>query len=278
MEEPEAAAILYAVTPEEFIGQRKPLVDRARREGNRELAKLIGSWRRPTRSAWLINLLAREAPADLAGLLELGPALRTAQSQGSGGDLRRLSAERARLVGRLTGRAVELGARHGHTVTEAQRQEVAQHLQAALADPGLAEDVRAGRVSQIVTVGGFGPWPAGPPLVPAAAVPSSAPDSPAQPAEAPEAAGPSPAEREVALRARTEAAADLAAAERDLAAARSAAQAARAEAERLRALLAAARSEAEAAGRALAEQERRVAEARARLAAAKAGPAADQNG
>ncbi len=152
---------VYAATPEDFMAVRTALVAEARQAKDRELAKAIGALRKPTRSAWLINLLARSAADEVAGLLDLGAALREAQASLSGPELRRLSGERQKAVRALARRAASLAAEGGQRVTDGQLQEVSQHLQAALADPALAEDVRAGRVTQIVTFGGFGPWEAG---------------------------------------------------------------------------------------------------------------------
>ncbi len=108
------------------------------------MATAITALRRPTRSAWMVNLLARGEPEQLAGLIDLGEALRLAQEQLSGPDLRRLSADRHRAVEALTRRAVALAADQGANATEAIRREVSQSLQAALADPTTADLVRAG--------------------------------------------------------------------------------------------------------------------------------------
>jgi hypothetical protein len=148
---------LYSASPDEFVERRKERVAEARSVKDRELVKAIGQLRRPTRSAWLVNLLSREAGEDVADLLELGTALAQAQQRGSGPDLRRLSKQRHAALEALTRRAVELGAARGHTATEATRQEVSQTLQAALADPSVAELVRTGRVLQPASYGGFGP-------------------------------------------------------------------------------------------------------------------------
>ncbi|HET9648748.1 MAG TPA: hypothetical protein VFP34_11005 [Microlunatus sp.] len=160
---------VYAAAPEDFMAVRTALVAEARQARDRELAKAIGALRKPTRSAWLVNLLARESTAEMAALLDLGAALREAQAQLSGPELRRLSGQRQAVVRELVRRAGELSAVHGHRATDAQLQEVGQHLQAALGDPALADDVRRGRVAQIVTVGGFGMWEAGPPAPPMSA-------------------------------------------------------------------------------------------------------------
>lgn len=151
-----AADELYGGAPDAFIERRTALAAAAKTEGDRALAKAIGSLRRPTRSAWLLNLLSRGAEDELAALLQLAEQLREAQRQRSGPDLRRLSTERQRALSSLTRRAVELAAEQDHQASEAVRQEVSQTLQAALADPDVAQSVRRGHVSESATYGGFG--------------------------------------------------------------------------------------------------------------------------
>lgn len=154
---------LYAGPPDDFVERRKALVTRARAEKNRELATAIGKLRRPTRSAWLVNLYARESADDLQALLELGAALQAAQEQLSAPDLRRLSAERQKVLGAATRQAVALGQDRGYTATEAVRLEVTQTLQAALADPTVADEVGRGVVAEAHAYGGFGVFGTAPP-------------------------------------------------------------------------------------------------------------------
>lgn len=148
---------LYGVSPDDFIGRRKDLVAQARQAGERELAKQIGQLRRPTRTGWLVNVLARAEFDAVEALLDLGQALAQAQQRGSGADLRRLSQERRTAVDALAKRALELGRDHDYEPPEAARQEVAQTLQAALGDPETADLVRRGQLTQALTYGGFGP-------------------------------------------------------------------------------------------------------------------------
>ena len=152
----EAAEQLYAAPPEDFMTRRTEQVAAAKAAGDKALAKEIAALRKPTRSAWLVNLLARAAAPELTGLLEIGAALREAQQNLDGAELRTLSAQRHKVVNALSRQAVTLGAGADYTATEAVRQEVAQTLQAALADPEHAEQVRRGVLSQAVSYGGFG--------------------------------------------------------------------------------------------------------------------------
>ncbi len=190
MELSEVAGELYAAPPEEFMTLRSAQVAAAKAAGDKDLAKRIGQLRKPTRSAWLVNLLARDVDADLDGLLDIGAALREAQQNLDGAELRRLSTERHRAVEALTRRAAELGAAAEYAATEAVRQEVSQTLQAALADPDQAEAVRRGTLSQAASYGGFGPFEMTAPVPPAKETPtkrasgSDTPDAADQDSEA----------------------------------------------------------------------------------------------
>jgi hypothetical protein len=152
---------LYAGSPDDFVAQRKDRAAAARAAGDRPLAKAITALRRPTRSAWLVNLLAFKAADEVTALLDLGAALADAQRRSSGDDLRRLSKERHTVLNALSRRAVDLAADQGHSSSETARQEVTQTLQAALADPEVAALVKAGRVVQAASYGGFGPMDLG---------------------------------------------------------------------------------------------------------------------
>lgn len=188
---------LYAVSPDDFVKTRTARVAEARKAKDQPLVKAIGKLRRPTRSAWLVNLLARAASDDLEGLLDLGAALSEAQRRLSGPDLRRLSTQRHAAVEALVRRAAEIAVDHGHTPTEATRREVSETLQAALADRDIASQVRAGRVVQSATYGGFGPTDF------LAAVPSLPPEAD-EPAEDEAAADPAPKDKKKLIKAKKE--------------------------------------------------------------------------
>ena len=195
-----AADDLYALSPDDFIERRKQLVAEARQAGDRELATQINQLRRPTRSAWLINLLARHEPEALTALLELGAALQDAQQRMAGDELRQLSAERRKTVDTLARRAIELGREHGYSAPEGAVQEVGQTLQSALGDPEIADVIRAGHLTQAVTYGGFGPTDLASAL--GASLPTKAPSQPKEQAVSTEPApAPDPKQRRQAEKA-----------------------------------------------------------------------------
>ncbi|HWJ53636.1 MAG TPA: hypothetical protein VNT24_09725 [Propionibacteriaceae bacterium] len=153
----EAADQLYAESPDDFVARRTALATAAKESGDRALAKQITGLRRPTRSAWLVNLVARAEQDQVAELRELGTALQQAQQQMAGDELRQLSKQRRTLIDSLARRAAELGAEQGYDPPDSAVQEVSQTLQAALGDPAVADVVQAGRLHQSVNYGGFGP-------------------------------------------------------------------------------------------------------------------------
>ena len=199
-----AANELYALSPDDFIERRRQLVAEARQAKDRELANQIGQLRRPTRTAWLINLLARHEPEPLNALFELGAALQDAQQRMAGDELRQLSAERRKAVDALAQRAVELGREHGYNAPDGAVQEVGQTLQSALGDREIADVLRAGRLTQAVTYGGFGPTDLASAL--GASLPTKTPSEPKEkPAPAEPAAAPGPKQRRQAEKAAKEA-------------------------------------------------------------------------
>ncbi len=150
------AGELYGLDPGDFVSARSECAAQARRAGNRELTAAIGRLRKPTVAAWMVNLLARERGDELAALLDLGDSLRAAQRRLSGSDMRALSAQRRRIVTALERAAADLADERGRHATESALREVGQTLNAALADPDVAEAVRAGRLASIVEHSGFG--------------------------------------------------------------------------------------------------------------------------
>ena len=157
MEFSEIAAELYAGAPEEFVARRKELADQAKKAGEKDLAKQVMALRKPTKSAWLVNLLAHHEADRIESWLELGVAMTEAQQNLAGDQLRELNTQRSTAARQLSRRAAELATEAGQSTTDAALQEVSSTLQAAWTDPEFAELLRNGWVHQVVAYGGFGP-------------------------------------------------------------------------------------------------------------------------
>jgi hypothetical protein len=159
----EVAAELYSVPPAQFVAARDEAVRLARKGGDRDLAGRIGRLRRPTMSAWAVNILVRAAGPQIDDMLALGEELRAAQQQLQGEQLRRLNQRRRETIGTLARRAAQLAAEAGHSLNSAAVVEVEQTLVAALFDPECAEAVRGGRLTKALQHIGMGAQPLLPP-------------------------------------------------------------------------------------------------------------------
>ncbi len=151
----EAADELYGLPPEQFTAARDEKAREARDGGDRKLAAALSRLRKPTVSAWVLNLLVRDQPEVGEQLVSLGQELRRAQAQLSGDALRELAAQRQRLVTALVRSARKLAAAAGHRVTAGTALELEQTLHAALADPAVAAEVSSGRLVKPTTRTGF---------------------------------------------------------------------------------------------------------------------------
>jgi hypothetical protein len=151
----EAAAELYSSDPDTFIERRGVLVARARAAGQAPAAKRIAGLRKPTRSAWVLNQLARAEPGVPAELARLGQELRAAQRSLDGTALRELSLRRRQLIDALARRAFTVSGVPAPPA--ALRDEVTATLGAALADPEVADRLAAGTLERAARSEGFGP-------------------------------------------------------------------------------------------------------------------------
>jgi hypothetical protein len=147
---------LYGLQPAEFTSARDARAAEARKSGDRELAAEIKALRRPTASAWLANLLARSRSDQVTELLDLGEALRQAQANLSGDELRTLSSQRHQVVSALAQEARRVAYEQGERVSDAVQQELEGTLEAALADPRAGEALQAGRLTSALSYSGLG--------------------------------------------------------------------------------------------------------------------------
>jgi hypothetical protein len=152
---------LYAAPPEGFVAARDEAVAAARAAGDLGLAKEIAKLRKPTIAAWLVNLLALRRPDLVAELAELAEALRAAQRDLKGDQLRELSTKRRTAVSSLVSQARELAleAEPGMESSKLPLAEVEATLTAALADTDVATQLRSGRLVRAVSYAGFGEVP-----------------------------------------------------------------------------------------------------------------------
>lgn len=149
-----AAGELYAADPDSFVERRRELAAQARSGGDAEAAKSIAALRKPTRSAWTLNVLAREDPAAFDEVGELGAQLREAERRLDGGQMRDLSRRRRELIDALARKAFATSRQREPSA--ALREEVNATLLAAVADDDVAEQLRSGMLVRAASWDGFG--------------------------------------------------------------------------------------------------------------------------
>ncbi|BCB79976.1 hypothetical protein GCM10022251_08400 [Phytohabitans flavus] len=152
---------LYSAPPEGFIAARDEAVAEAKASGDVDAAREIAKLRKPTVAAWLVNLLAIRRPDLMGELVELSRALRAAQRDLQGPQLRELSAQRRQAVAGLVDEARKLGLAADPSLTRAKLplSEVENTLTAALSDEDVAAQVRSGRLVRAAAYAGFGEVP-----------------------------------------------------------------------------------------------------------------------
>ena len=140
---------LYRLPPDEFVAARDELARQLRTSGERGQAADVKGLRRPSVAAWALNQVARQRPDDIEALVEIADELRRAQEQaltgGDADDLRKVSRRRRELVSQLTETATTVLARTGRDA-RVQVPGITAILDAAVANPGVADALRSGRL------------------------------------------------------------------------------------------------------------------------------------
>jgi hypothetical protein len=140
---------LYGLPGAEFVAARDALARSLAKEGKDDDAAALRARRRPSRSAEVLNHLAREEPKSVKALLAAGDRVRRALEKGD-----RPGVEEAR---RKVSAAIETLA----TAADAQepsdqvRAEVVTSLQAAAADPAAGDRLAAGCLERPLDPPGF---------------------------------------------------------------------------------------------------------------------------
>jgi hypothetical protein len=145
------AAELYALPPADFTAARNARAGLAAPA----VAKRVKALRKPTVSAWAVNLLARDG--QLADAVELSAALREAQDDLDSAELSRLGRQRRQLVAALAKQAVGLAEEAGGTLSAAARDDVEKTINAAVMDAAAAAAVLTARLVKPLEAGDIDP-------------------------------------------------------------------------------------------------------------------------
>jgi hypothetical protein len=154
------AEALYGLPLAEFTSSRDARV-KALRSPDRELSDQVKALKKPSLAAWVLNLLVRREPDQVAQLISLGASLREAASSLDGAQLRELTRQRRQLTAAVTTVARRHALAEGHKVTESVADEVEATLTAAMLDTGAAAAVRSGLLVRAFSTTGLGDLDAG---------------------------------------------------------------------------------------------------------------------
>lgn len=147
---------LYGLPLSEFIETRDAWAATEREGGDAQLAKDVRALRKPTATAWAVNLLARGVPDLLEELVELGDQLREAQARSDGTRMRSLDQDRRRLMAQVSDEVVAVAEQHDQSLSAAAVAGVDETMKAALADPAAGRAVLDGMLVTGLSAPGLG--------------------------------------------------------------------------------------------------------------------------
>ena len=150
----EIADELYGLSLSDFTPARDALVKE--HKADKELAARVKALKKPSLAAWVVNLLVRRDAPQVEQVLAVGAALREAQANLDGEELRALTRQRRQLTAAVTTQARGLAHEEGVKVTQAVADQVEATLTAAMVDEGAAAGVRSGLLVAALTATGVG--------------------------------------------------------------------------------------------------------------------------
>lgn len=139
----EDAEALYGLALGEFTSRRDARAKELKAE-DAELAKAVKALKKPSLAAWVLNLLVRREPDQVAQLVSVGAALRDAAESLDAAQLRALTAQRRQLTAAVTTVARRHALAEGQKVTESVAEEVEGALTAAMVSASAAEALQSG--------------------------------------------------------------------------------------------------------------------------------------
>ena len=155
MELTSVAEELYALAPAEFTAARNERAKLARAE-DLALSERVAKLPKPSTAAWVMNMLARHQADQLAQVLELGAAMRAAQDNLDGDELRDLGRQRRQLTHAVSTQARGLAHELGVRISEAVTSQVEETLRAAMTDEDASRAVRTGQLVNALSATGVG--------------------------------------------------------------------------------------------------------------------------
>lgn len=150
----EIADQLYGLPLADFTPARDALAKE--HKADKDLAARIKALKKPSLAAWVVDLLVRRDAPQVEQVLAVGAALREAQANLDGEELRALTRQRRQLTAAVTSQARGLAHDEGVKVTQAVADQVEATLTAAMVDEGAAAAVRSGLLVAALSATGVG--------------------------------------------------------------------------------------------------------------------------
>lgn len=161
----ESARTVYAVPLAEFVATRKAVAADVKASVAAELgakegtaaAKTVLALRKPTLTAWAMNLVPRgDDTTALADLVGLGARMRAAQSRLDTATLTSVRGERDAALTAYVDLVVAAAEKQGGSLSPAARDEVRASAIAALADESASDALASGQLTRALSYSGFG--------------------------------------------------------------------------------------------------------------------------
>ena len=147
----EIADDLYGGALGDFTPTRDARAKELKAAGETDLAREVKALRKASLAAWVVDLLVRREADQVEQVLSMGAALRAAQAQMSGEELRALTRQRRQLTAAITQQARSLATEEGVKVTQAVADQVEATLTAAMVDERCGLAVRSGLLVAALT-------------------------------------------------------------------------------------------------------------------------------
>jgi hypothetical protein len=150
---PEPADPLFEIAPEEFTAERDRIAKRLKEQGDDGAAAEIKALKRPSITAYALNLVARRDSDLIGSLLEADERMRTAKSRA---DMDGAKADRQKAISAISGKAISVLTGQGRSVTPQVKERLTETLLAVATDDPTRELLEHGRLLKEAKAGAFG--------------------------------------------------------------------------------------------------------------------------
>lgn len=149
----DAAEPLFELSPEEFTAERDRIAKELKKQGEDNQAAAVKALKRPSVTAYALNLVSRKQPGLIEAMLEADERLRTAKSRT---EMDKAKADRQKAISAITGKATSLLAEQERPVTAQVKEKLTETLLAVATDEDTRERLKSGHLLKEAEAGGFG--------------------------------------------------------------------------------------------------------------------------